>query len=119
MSVLPAALIAGPVFGLVAVAFAVAIRRCLHLRSAVAGQSCAWQWWRLSLPAWPACSFQRCLGGGPLAVILDGGYGTVFTVLLATKLCLTACIGFGLLGVFSPACLSARLPERWPAVLLR
>ena len=46
------------------------------------------------------------LGSGPLAVILDGGYGTVFlAVLLATKLCLTAvCIGFGLFGgVFSPA----------------
>ena len=49
---------------------------------------------------------EALLGSGPLAVILDGGYGTAFlVVLLAVKLCLTAlCIGFGLLGgVFAGA----------------
>ena len=108
MSVLPAALIAGPVFGLVAVAFMVAIRNSLRF---AAGSG--WSFLRLAMVAAVVTGTAGMfvpealgLGSGPLAVILDGGYGTVFlAVLLVTKLCLTAlCIGFGLFGgVFSPA----------------
>ena len=108
MSVLPAALIAGPVFGLVAVAFMVAIRNSLRF---AAGSG--WSVLRLAMVAAVVTGVAGMfvpealgLGSGPLAVILDGGYGTMFlAVLLATKLCLTAlCIGFGLFGgVFSPA----------------
>ena len=108
MSVLPAAMIAGPVFGLVAVAFMVAIRTSLRF---AAGSG--WSFLRLAMVAAVVTGTAGMfvpealgLGSGPLSVILDGGYGTVFlAVLLATKLCLTAvCIGFGLFGgVFSPA----------------
>ena len=108
MSVLPAAMIAGPVFGLVAVAFMVAIRTSLRF---AAGSG--WSFLRLAMVAAVVAGTAGMfvpealgLGSGPLSVILDGGYDTVFlAVLLATKLCLTAvCIGFGLFGgVFSPA----------------
>ena len=108
MSVLPAAMIAGPVFGLVAVAFMVAIRTSLRF---AAGSG--WSFLRLAMVAAVVTGTAGMfvpealgLGSGPLSVILDGGYGTVFlAVLLAAKLCLTAvCIGFGLFGgVFSPA----------------
>ena len=108
MSVLPAAMIAGPVFGLVAVAFMVAIRTSLRF---AAGSG--WSFLRLAMVAAVVAGTAGMfvpealgLGSGPLSVILDGGYGTVFlALLLATKLCLTAvCIGFGLFGgVFSPA----------------
>ena len=108
VSVLPAALIAGPIFGLVAVAFMMAIRNSLRF-AATSG----WSVLRLAMVAAVVTGVAGMfvpealgLGSGPLAVILDGGYGTVFlAALLAIKLCLTAlCIGFGLFGgVFSPA----------------
>ena len=108
MSVLPAALIAGPVFGLVAVSFMVAIRNSLRF-AAGSGWSVLCLAMVAAVVTGTAGMFvpeALGLGSGPLAVILDGGYGTVFlAVLLVTKLCLTAlCIGFGLFGgVFSPA----------------
>ena len=108
LSVLPAALIAGPVFGLVAVAFMMAIRNSLRFAA-----SSGWSVLRLAMVAAVITGVAGMfvpealgLGSGPLAIILDGGYGTAFlVVLLATKLFLTAlCIGFGLFGgVFSPA----------------
>ena len=108
MNVLPAALIAGPVFGLVAVVFMLAIRNSLRFAAGT-----GWSPLRLGLVAAVVTGGAGMfvpealgLGSGPLAVILDGGYGTAFlVVLLAVKLCLTAlCIGFGLFGgVFSPA----------------
>ena len=106
--VLPAALVLGPVFGLVAVVFMVCVRSSLRF-AATSGWSPA----RLVFLAAGITGLVGIfvpevlgLGTGPLRIILDGGYTeTYLLVLLAGKMILTAlCIGFGLFGgVFSPA----------------
>jgi CIC family chloride channel protein len=106
--VLPAALVLGPVFGLVAVVFMVCVRSSLRF-AATSGWSPA----RLVFLAAGITGLVGIfvpevlgLGTGPLRIILDGGYAeTYLLVLLAGKMILTAlCIGFGLFGgVFSPA----------------
>ena len=106
--ILPAALIMGPAFGLVAVLFMVSVRRSLRFAAGSGGSPA-----RLILVAAGITGTIGIfvpeilgLGTGPLRVILEGGYTNWFLiVLLFGKICLTAlCIGFGLFGgVFSPA----------------
>ena len=106
--VLPAALVLGPAFGLVAVIFMVWVRSSLRF---AAGSG--WSPARLVFLAAGITGVAGIfvpeilgLGSGPLRIILEGGYAeTYLLVLLAGKLALTAlCIGFGLFGgVFSPA----------------
>ena len=106
--VLPAALVLGPVFGLVAVLFMVCIRGSLRF---AAGSG--WSPARLVFLAAGITGVAGIfvpevlgLGSGPLRIMLEGGYAEAYLlVLLAGKLLLTAlCIGFGLFGgVFSPA----------------
>ena len=78
---LPAALIAGPVFGLVAVAFMVAIRN--SLRFAAGG---GWSVLRLAMAAvvqaLPAFVQRRWVSAAVRAAILGGGYGTMFLAVL-------------------------------------
>ena len=107
-AVLPAALAVGPVFGIVAVVFMLAIRHSARL---AAGSG--WSPARLVLSA--ACITGLIgmavpeilgLGTGPLAAMLDGEFDLKFLMLLLVlKIAATAlCIGFGLFGgVFSPA----------------
>ncbi len=106
--VLPAALVLGPVFGLVAVLFMVCIRGTLRF---AAGSG--WSPTRLVFLAAGITGLVGIfvpevlgLGSGPLRIMLEGGYAEAYLpVLFAGKLLLTAlCIGFGLFGgVFSPA----------------
>ena len=105
---LPPALMAGPVFGLLAVLFMLAIR----YSAAFAARS-GWSPARLLLTAAIGTGVIGMfipevmgLGTSALASMLDGGFGSAYLlVLLFAKLLLTAlCIGFGLFGgVFSPA----------------
>ena len=105
---LPAALVAGPVFGLVAVLFMVAIRR-----SAQFAASSGWSFARLVVTAAAVTGIAgifvpEVLGLGTETVddILHGGMHLPFLItLLILKLALTAlCIGFGMFGgIFSPA----------------
>lgn len=108
MHVLPGALVAGPIFGLVAVLFMLAIRHSARF-AAASGLSPGRQIFAAAIItglAGMAVPEALGLGTGPLSIILDGGYGTIFLlILLLAKLVLTAlCIGFGLFGgIFSPA----------------
>ena len=105
---LPSALVAGPVFGIVAVLFMLAIRYAARF-AATSGWSPA----RLLVTAaiisglvGTAVPEVLGLGTGPLAHMLEGGFEIEFlAVLLVLKLVATAlCIGFGMFGgVFSPA----------------
>ena len=105
---LPAALVAGPVFGLVAVLFMVAIRR-----SAQFAASSGWSFARLVVTAAVITGIAgifvpEVLGLGTETVdeILHGGTPLALLItLLVLKLSLTAlCIGFGMFGgIFSPA----------------
>ena len=105
---LPPALVAGPIFGLLAVLFMVAIR----YSAAFAARS-SWSPARLLLTAAIGTGVIGMfipevlgLGTSALASMLDGGFDPFYLlVLLFAKLLLTAlCIGFGLFGgVFSPA----------------
>ena len=108
IGLLPAALIAGPVFGLLAVLFMQSLRRS----AAFAGGS-GWSPARL---LFIAAVLTGCvgmfvpevlgLGGGTVAAVLEGAYDEVYLLLLLVlKLLVTAlCIGFGMFGgVFSPA----------------
>ena len=105
---LPPALVAGPIFGLLAVLFMVAIR----YSAAFAARS-GWSPARLLLTAAIGTGVIGMfipevlgLGTSALASMLDGGFDPFYLlVLLFAKLLLTAlCIGFGLFGgVFSPA----------------
>ena len=107
-AVLPAALVMGPVFGLVAIAFMLAVRRSARF----AAQS-GWSPTRLVLTAAVMTGIAGMfvpeilgLGTGPLTEMLHGGFDLSFlALLLLLKVCATAlCIGFGLFGgVFSPA----------------
>ena len=107
-TVLPAALIAGPFFGLVAVLFMMSIRFSTRFAGG-SGMSAARLAFLAAIGTGVAGMFvpeALGLGTGPLATMLDGGYATTFLlILLFAKLCLTAlCIGFGLFGgIFSPA----------------
>ena len=105
---LPPALVAGPIFGLLAVLFMVAIR----YSAAFAARS-GWSPARLLRTAAIGTGVIVMfipevlgLGTSALASMLDGGFDPFYLlVLLFAKLILTAlCIGFGLFGgVFSPA----------------
>ena len=107
-AVLPAALVVGPLFGLVAIAFMLAVRRSARF----AAQS-GWSPARLVLTAAVITGLVGMfvpeilgLGTGPLTEMLHGGFDIRFLgLLLVLKLAATAlCIGFGLFGgVFSPA----------------
>ena len=107
---LPSALVAGPVFGIVAVLFMLAIRYSARF-AATSGWSPA----KLLVTAaiitgLVGTAFPEVLGlgTGPLAHMLEGGFEIEFlAILLVLKLVLTAlCIGFGMFGgVFSPALL--------------
>ena len=104
---LPPALVAGPVFGLLAVLFMLAIRysaafaaRSGWSPSPSVADSCDWYWRN-----WHIHSRGSGAGNVDLASMLDGGFDPFicwysFLLLLLTALC----IGFGLFGgVFSPA----------------
>ena len=106
--VLPAALMLGPVFGVIAVIFMICIRGSLRF---AAGSG-----WSPSRLVFIAAGITGVfgifvpevlgLGSGPLRIMLEGNYAeTYLLVLLIGKTLLTAiCIGFGLFGgVFSPA----------------
>ncbi len=108
IDLLPAALIAGPVFGLVAVLF----MKSLRGTAAFAGGS-GWSSVRL---LFTAAVLTGCvgmfvpevlgLGDGTIANVLGGAYDEIYLLLLLfLKLGVTAlCIGFGMFGgVFSPA----------------
>jgi len=105
---LPSALIAGPLFGLIAVLFMFATRR-----SAAFAARSGWSPTRLVFAAATITGIAGMfvpealgLGTGPLSTMLGGGFDTSFLVtLLVFKVVLTAlCIGFGLFGgMFSPA----------------
>lgn len=108
IELLPAALIAGPVFGLLAVLFMLSLRRS----AAFAGGS-GWSPARL---LFTASVLTGCvgmfvpevlgLGVGIVADVLKGAYDEIYLlILLFLKLAVTAlCIGFGMFGgVFSPA----------------
>ena len=106
--VLPAALLLGPAFGLIAVMFMICVRSSLRFAT-----TSGWSPARLVFLAAGITGMVGVfvpeilgLGSGPLRVILEGGYADGYlVVLLAGKMFLTAlCIGFGLFGgVFSPA----------------
>ena len=108
IELLPAALIAGPIFGFVAVIFMQSLRRC----SAFAVKS-GWSPARL---LFSAALITGCvgmfvpevlgLGGETVAAVLNDAFnGSYLVVLLFLKLTVTAiCIGFGMFGgIFSPA----------------
>ena len=105
---LPSALVAGPIFGIVAVLFMMAIRY-----SARFATTSGWSPSRLLFTVaiitglvGTAVPEVLGLGTGPLAQMLEGGFDIEFlAILLVLKLILTAlCIGFGMFGgVFSPA----------------
>ena len=108
IDLLPAALLAGPVFGLLAVLFMQSLRRS----AAFAGGS-GWSPARL---LFTAAVLTGCvgmfvpevlgLGGGTVANVLGGAYDEIYLLLLLfLKVGVTAlCIGFGMFGgVFSPA----------------
>ena len=108
IDLLPAALLAGPVFGLLAVLFMQSLRRS----AAFAGGS-GWSPARL---LFTAAVLTGCvgmfvpevlgLGGGTVANVLGGAYDEIYLLLLLfLKVGATAlCIGFGMFGgVFSPA----------------
>jgi CIC family chloride channel protein len=108
IELLPAALIAGPVFGLMAVLFMQSLRR-----SAAFAVRSRWSPARL---LFTAALLTGCigmfvpevlgLGGGTVAAVLGGGYDEIYLLLLLIlKLGVTSlCIGFGMFGgVFSPA----------------
>ncbi len=107
-AVLPTAMIIGPVFGLVAIAFMLAVRSSARFAS----QS-GWSPPRLVLSAAVLTGLVGMfmpeilgLGTEPLTEMLHGGFDLQFlALLLVLKVCATAlCIGFGLFGgVFSPA----------------
>lgn len=107
-AVLPAALAIGPVFGLVAVVFMMAVRF-----SARFGAGSGWSPARLVMTAAILTGILGMfvpeilgLGTGPLAGMLQGEFDLHFlAVLLLLKILATAlCIGFGMFGgVFSPA----------------
>ena len=106
--ILPSALLVGPIFGLVAVLFMLAIRYAARFAT-----TSGWSPARLLFTAaiitgliGTAVPEVLGLGSGPLAHMLEGGFTTEFlAVLFLLKLSLTAlCIGFGMFGgVFSPA----------------
>ena len=108
IELLPAALIAGPVFGLLAVLFMQSLRR-----SATFAGGSGWSPARL---LFTAALLTGCvgmfvpevlgLGVGIVADVLEGAYDEIYLLfLLFLKLIVTAlCIGFGMFGgVFSPA----------------
>ena len=108
IELLPAALIAGPVFGLLAVLFMQSLRR-----SATFAGGSGWSPARL---LFTAALLTGCvgmfvpevlgLGVGIVADVLEGAYDEIYLlILLFLKLVVTAlCIGFGMFGgVFSPA----------------
>ena len=107
-AVLPIALLVGPVFGLVAVLFMLAVRH-----SAGFAARSGWSPARLVLAAAVVTGLVGMfypeilgLGIGPLTQMLHGGFEFKFlALLLVLKIAATAlCIGFGLFGgVFSPA----------------
>jgi len=107
-AVLPAALVAGPIFGLVAVLFMVAVRH-----SARFAARSGWSPARLLLAGAVGTGLIGMmvpevlgLGTGPLSMMLQGHFTWEFlALLLCLKIVATAlCIGFGLFGgVFSPA----------------
>lgn len=107
-SLLPMALLIGPIFGVVAVIFMLAVRR-----SASFAANSGWSPARLVLTAalltgliGMAVPEILGLGTGPMTAMLEGGFDLSFLlVLLVLKIAATAvCIGFGLFGgVFSPA----------------
>ena len=105
---LPSALVAGPVFGIVAVLFMLAIRHAARF-AATSGWSPAKLLFTAAIITGlvgTAVPEVLGLGTGPLARVLEGGFDVKFLlVLLVLKLVLTAlCIGFGMFGgVFSPA----------------
>ena len=105
---LPSALVAGPVFGIVAVLFMLAIRYAARF-AATSGWSPAKLLFTAAIITGlvgTAVPEVLGLGTGPLAHMLEGGFGIeLLAVLLVLKLVLTAlCIGFGMFGgVFSPA----------------
>jgi CIC family chloride channel protein len=108
IELLPAALIAGPAFGLLAVLFMQSLRR-----SAAFAAGSGWSPARL---LFTAATLTGCigmfvpevlgLGGDTVAAVLRGGYEEAYLlILLFLKVVVTAvCIGFGMFGgVFSPA----------------
>ena len=108
IELLPAALIAGPAFGLLAVLFMQSLRRSVAF---AAGSG-----WSPARLLFTAAVLTGCvgmfvpevlgLGGGTVAAVLEGAYDEVYLLLLLfLKLAVTAlCIGFGMFGgVFSPA----------------
>ncbi|MEX0503726.1 chloride channel protein [Alphaproteobacteria bacterium LSUCC0719] len=105
---LPTALLAGPLFGLLAVLFMLAIRF-----SARFATNSGWSPLRLLLTAAIGTGVFGMfmpevlgLGTSALSLMLDGGFEPSYLILLVVaKLMLTAlCIGFGLFGgIFSPA----------------
>ena len=108
IELLPAALIAGPVFGLLAVLFMQSLRR-----SAAFAAGSGWSPVRL---LFTAALVTGCvgmfvpevlgLGGNTVAAVLSGAYEDIYLLLLMLlKLGVTSlCIGFGMFGgVFSPA----------------
>ena len=105
---LPSALVAGPVFGIVAVLFMLAIRHAARF-AATSGWSPAKLLFTAAIITGlvgTAVPEVLGLGTGPLERVLEGGFDVKFLlVLLVLKLVLTAlCIGFGMFGgVFSPA----------------
>ena len=110
IALLPAALIAGPLFGLVAVLFMMSIRH-----SARFAASSGWSPARLLISAAVGAGIvgmwvPEALGLGTTVIsdILNGETLNIsLIILLVAKICLTAlCIGFGMFGgVFSPALL--------------
>jgi len=108
IELLPAALIAGPIFGLLAVLFMQALRHSARF----AGAS-GWSPARLLFTAAIITGIVGMfvpevlgLGGETVAAVLHGSFEALYlVVLLALKLLITAlCIGFGMYGgVFSPA----------------
>ena len=106
--VLPAALVLGPAFGLVAVIFMVCVRSSLRFAVGSGWSPARLLFLAAGITGAVGILVPEILGlsSGPLRIILEGGYAeTYLLVLLAGKLALTAlCIGFGLFGgVFSPA----------------
>lgn len=108
IELLPAALIAGPIFGLVAVLFMQSLRRSAAFASGSG--------WSAPQLLFTAAFVTGCvgmfvpevlgLGGETVRVVLDGAYDEVYLLLLlVAKVFVTAlCIGFGMFGgVFSPA----------------
>lgn len=108
IELLPAALIAGPIFGLLAVLFMQSLRRSARFAAAS-----GWSPARLLVTAAIITGIVGMfvpevlgLGGGTVAAVLQGSHSQIYLlILLALKLLVTSlCIGFGMFGgVFSPA----------------